>query len=149
VPAILAILAALLTPQITGFLRRGDRAAYDADKQTLELSVIAYHTAGVVRVWPTHNVTVGRPVDGNTDGDFADIGDVRNGMIDIPRLVAGGFLGGPDAVRSARGGAGWHIGANSTGRYIWYVANAAGTVRSLFWRPTPAGWIPDFQGVYP
>jgi prepilin-type N-terminal cleavage/methylation domain-containing protein len=150
--AILAILAALLVPQIGPFLRRGDRAAYDADKHTLELSVMAYYTAGVVRVWPIHGASVGRPVDGNNDGDFADAVDVRNGMINIPRLVGGGFLGGPDAVRSARGGPGWHIGATSAGRYIWYVADADGTVRSLFWGnepATPAVWVGGFQGVYP
>jgi prepilin-type N-terminal cleavage/methylation domain-containing protein len=150
--AILAILAALLVPQIGPFLRRGDRAAYDADKHTLELSVMAYYTAGVVRVWPIHGVRVGTPVDANRDGDFDDPGDARNGMIDIGRLAGGGFIAGLDAVRSARGGPRWHPTATSAGRYIWYVADAAGTVRSLFWinePATPAVWVGGFQGVYP
>jgi prepilin-type N-terminal cleavage/methylation domain-containing protein len=151
--AILAILAALLVPQLGGFLRRGDRASYDADRHTLELSVMAYHTADPARrAWPIHGARVGAPVDANGDGDFDEVGDARNGMIDIGRLADGGFIAGRDAVRSARGGSRWHPTANSTGRYIWFVADGDGTVRSLFWRnepTTPAVWGWDFQGVYP
>jgi len=151
--AILAILAALLVPQVGVFLRRGDRASYDADKHTLELSVMAYYTAHPAeREWPIHGANVGAPVDGNRDGDFVDGVDRRNGMIDIGRLVDGGYIGGPDAVRSARGGANWHPNATSEGSYIWYVADEDGTIGSLFWEnePTrPAVWVGGFQDVYP
>ncbi|MCL0074057.1 prepilin-type N-terminal cleavage/methylation domain-containing protein [Dehalococcoidia bacterium] len=151
--AILAILAALLVPQFAGFLRRGDEASYDADKHTLELSVMAYYTADpAVREWPIWGPDVGVPVDANRDGDFRDRGDQKNGMIDIDKLVAAGLLDDDAAVRSARGGRDWHPNATSDGSYIWYVADEDGTIGSLFWEnePTrPAVWVAGFQDVYP
>lgn len=151
--AILAILAALLVPQLTGFLRRGDRVSYDYDKHALEMSVLSYYTADpAVREWPIHGENVGRPFDHNDDGDFHDRGDERNGMIDMRRLADGGYIAGPDAVRSARGHRNWHPNATSAGSYIWYVADADGTVGSLFWEnepTTPAVWVSGFQNVYP
>ncbi len=155
--AILAILAALLVPQVAGILRRGHAASYEADKSALELATMDYFA--VRARWPTHGGVaphfgaVGRPAP--IPAPPADILPAnRHGLINITRLVAGGFLAGPDAVRSA--GVQQHPGLTprpSTGSYIWYIADARGTVRSVFWdaAATPPVWrvVDGFQGVYP
>ncbi len=108
--AILAILAALLVPQVAGILRRGHAASYEADKSALELATMDYFA--VRARWPTHGGVaphfgaVGRPVPiphpPTPPAPPADILPAnRHGLINITRLVAGGFLAGPDAVRSA------------------------------------------------
>jgi len=151
--AILAILAALIVPQLGGFLARGHRAAYDADKHVLELAVMTYWTADPLTPrWPIHGASVGQPVDANNDGDFVDVGDHRHGMINIPRLVVAGLLADNFAVRSVDGRSGRHIfpaGVVQHGSYVWYVADGHGTVRSLFRRAAPPAWLSGFQGVYP
>jgi len=151
--AILAILAALIVPQLSGFLARGGRASYDADKHVLEIAVMAYYTEDpIAPEWPILGDSVGRPVDGNHDGDFDEGGDARNGIIDVRGLVGGGYIGGRDAIRSARGGPRWQQFATSEGSYIWYIADRDGTVRSLFWKNEPAlppVWVGGFQNVYP
>jgi hypothetical protein len=146
--AILAILAALLVPHVGGFLAWGHRAAYDAYRHTLELSVIAYYTADpVVRVWPIWGASVGRPVDeNNNNGRFDDLGDAKNGLIHIWKLYHRGFIAGMDAVRSADGRPGRH-GHGILGSYVWYVADGDGTVRSLLGDGTR--WLSGFQGVWP
>lgn len=145
--AILAILAALLGPQFAAFLRRGDEVSYNADKHTLELSVMAYYTDQ--GEWPIHGDDVGPPVDHNNDGDFRDRDDYRNGMINIDRLVAAGLLADDAEVRSARRGRNWHYCATSEGSYIWYVADEDGTIGSLFWDVEEGKWVSGFQDVYP
>ncbi|MBT9160572.1 MAG: Type II secretion system protein G [Dehalococcoidia bacterium] len=158
--AILAILAALLVPHLVGWIARGHEASYDADKRVLELAVLAYYARDPLAPrWPTHGGVaphlgaVGRPAP--IPAPPADILPAnRHGLINITRLVAGGFLAGPDAVRSA--GVQQHPGLTprpSTGSYIWYIADARGTVRSVFWdaAATPPAWrvVDGFQGVYP
>ncbi|MCL0089562.1 prepilin-type N-terminal cleavage/methylation domain-containing protein [Dehalococcoidia bacterium] len=156
--AILAILAALLGPQLAGFLARGDRASYDADKRTLELSVMAYYTADpVVREWPIWGPDVGAPYDHDNDGNLFDHPSARNGLIDIDRLVAAGLLADDAAVRSADGHSHRHRHATSEGSYIWYVADEDGTIKSMFWDAedkdgdgVTTEWLGDgFWGVYP
>ncbi|MBT9163809.1 MAG: Type II secretion system protein G [Chloroflexi bacterium] len=157
--AILAILAALLVPHLAGFLARGHRAAYDADREVLEAAVLAFHTERPIPpTWPTHGqgepvgaAAVGAPATG-TGAAVGTIIVPRRGLIDIGALVARGYLKDAAALRSARGGPTQHPTATSTWSYIWYVADIHGTVMSMFWdtRVAPPVWRGDgFHGVYP
>jgi prepilin-type N-terminal cleavage/methylation domain-containing protein len=56
--AILAILIAIVVPNLTGFLGRGKRQSYLADRDIIQAAADAYYTdttAGTQNEWPTSN----------------------------------------------------------------------------------------------
>lgn len=111
---LMAILAAVIIPNVTGFLQRGERQAWNGDKRALQAAVDAYYTdpgnrvAGV-RQWPTIN------------GTASDTYNASTVAISMPKLVNGNYLKEiPDSAGTATGG---------TGNYNWYV-DSKGRVQS-------------------
>src|SRR3989304_521964 len=97
--AVLAILAAVVVPNVAGFLARGKERAWDADRNILQAAVDSWRTDISKRSgnkWPvTDNVTIGIPT---TSG--SNITAVK-GKIDIVKLSNEAYVKGADAVKSA------------------------------------------------
>lgn len=121
--AVLGILAAVVVPNMTGFLGRGKDRSYEADQRIVQTAVDAYYTDTLTRPgspkYPTGNGTSG--------------GVSTNTYINLTHLVSGKYL--RDAPQSASA----NNGASGTGSYSWYV-DADGLVKSS---PTYVA------GVYP
>jgi prepilin-type N-terminal cleavage/methylation domain-containing protein len=113
--AILAILIAIVVPNLTGFLGRGKQSSFQADRDTIQAAVDAYYTAGSTKnEWPTLG-------DG---GSFlgTDVGAASRAntyYINIADLVSERYLeGAPESSDSSfnngggSGSYGWYIDAN-------------------------------------
>ncbi len=60
--AIMAILIAIVVPNLTGFLGRGKQQSYTADRNIIQAAVDAYYTdtaGGTVNEWPTSDAATG------------------------------------------------------------------------------------------
>ncbi|MBI2862953.1 MAG: prepilin-type N-terminal cleavage/methylation domain-containing protein [Chloroflexi bacterium] len=120
--AVLAILAAVVIPNVGGFLNRGKDNAYKADQRMLQAAVDAWRSNTRTRSgnqWP---------LVGSTN------------VISIPALVDENFLRGNDVVPSANTSV--HTGAtnNPSGTYTWGINTSTGVVTST----------PSYStGVYP
>ncbi len=150
--AVMAVLAAVVVPSVSGFLGRSKERAWDADRNTIQAAVDSYRTDIKKRVgnpWPvSDNKTIGVPTDNNTDGDYIDVADLKKGIIDIKKLSDDGYIKGADAVKSANVAAAHTTATNSpSGSYVWYI-DSTGVVHSLY-RDTST-WQTDFQtDIYP
>ncbi len=139
--AVLAVLAAVVVPSVSGFLGRSKERAWEADQRTLNAAVAGWRGDVAKRasdhLWPTigakstsDNIggTIGDPVDGNGDGDFMDASD-NNTFIDIKELADENYLDGADAVESALVDA-TNLGTTNTnspgGSYAWYIDSKGG-----------------------
>jgi len=142
--AVMAVLAAVVVPNVTGFLGRGKERSWNADQGILQAAVDSWRTDIGNRVgnpWPTIGAlnagiggTIGDPADGGTpDGDFVDAADT-NSFIDIAALATGNYIKGADAVKSALKDA-TNIGSTNTndpsGSYAWYI-DSNGVVQSWY-----------------
>ncbi|MBI2852597.1 MAG: prepilin-type N-terminal cleavage/methylation domain-containing protein [Chloroflexi bacterium] len=143
--AVLAILAAVVVPNVAGFVSRGKQRAWAADRDILQAAVDSWRTDISKRSgnkWPvTDNVTVGEPT---TSG--ADITD-DEGMIDIAKLSSEGYIKGADSVKSAN--TTHHTTATNSvsGSYVWYI-DSNGEVHSIYY--DGSAWQDDFQtDIYP
>lgn len=143
--AVLAILAAVVVPNVAGFVSRGKQRAWEADRNILQSSVDSWRTDISKRSgnkWPvTDNVTIGIPT---TSG--ANI-TANNGKIDIVKLSNEAYIKGADAVKSAH--TTYHTTAtnNVSGSYVWYI-DSNGVVHSIYY--DGAAWQTDFQtDIYP
>jgi len=121
--AVLGIMAAVVVPNMTGFLGRGKDRAYETDRRVLQASVDAYYTDTLARPGTPKYPT------GNGSGGSAG----TNTYINASHLVSGKYL------REAPQSAGSNNGASGSGSYSWYV-DADGLVQSA---PAYA------SGVYP
>lgn len=116
--AILAILVAVVIPNLGGFLNRGKQQAYESDRRGIQVAVDAYYTDEVVqgsgpRKYPT---TSGSGADDPTGG--------TNSYIDFDLLINNNFLENtPDSATTDNE-------PGATGNYSWYV-DSKGRVRSL------------------
>ncbi len=122
--AVLGILAAVVVPNLTGFLGRGKDRSYTADQNTLQSAVNAYYTDTLARPgkgakYPTVNGS------GGTAGS--------NTYVNMTHLVSGNYLTSVPTSSSTDNPGG------SAGTYSWYV-DANGLVQSS---PTYV------SGVYP
>lgn len=121
--AVLGILAAVVVPNMTGFLGRGKDRSYEADQRVVQTAVDAYYTDTLTRPgspkYPTGNGTSGSAS--------------TSTYINMTHLVSGNYLKNvPQSASADNPGA-------SGGSYSWYI-DANGLVQSS---PTYVA------GVYP
>ncbi len=147
--SVLAILAAVIVPNVAGYLGRSKERAWDADRNILQASVDSYRTDIKKRTgnpWPTSdNKTIGKPT--VTDGTATP--SAANGVIDIGQLATENYLKGADAVKSAKTGTGFHTTATNSpsGSYLWYI-DSNGVVHSTYY--DGSAWKDDLQtNIYP
>ncbi|MBI2829775.1 MAG: prepilin-type N-terminal cleavage/methylation domain-containing protein [Chloroflexi bacterium] len=148
--AVLGVLAAVVVPNVTGFLSRGKERAWEADRDILQSAVDSWRTDIGKRTgnpWPTLGGLIGTPTDAgngtvNTpDGDFADIGDSDstqetgedlNSFIDIDALADEGYLKDSKGVKSADKLLNTTATNTQSGSYGWFI-NSTGVVDSITW----------------
>ncbi len=156
--AVLGVLAAVVVPNLTGFLSRGKDRAFESDQRLLQATVDAWRTDISQRAgnpWPTMDGTKGTPADNtNTpDGDYVDsttgagqtVADV-NSFLKISLLTTGTYLKGNDVVKSYKY-ANTAVGATgapstSVGSYLWYI-DTNGLVKALRWNDADADNLVD------
>lgn len=120
--AVMAILAAVVIPNVGGFLSRGKDQAYAADQRMIQAAVDAWRSDTKSRSgnqWPVIAST---------------------NVISVPALTADNYLRGNDAVASANTST--MTGATNavSGSYVWGINTSTGVVTS-----TPS----YSSGVYP
>lgn len=99
--AVLGVLAAIVVPNVAGYLEQGKDRAFKADQKILQAAVDAWRTDFQNRPgnqWPTVGDVKGTPTDDAVDGDYVDAEDV-NSFIKVSDLSPS-FLKGTDAVAS-------------------------------------------------
>ena len=116
--ALMAVLAAIVIPNVQGFLGRGKDDSYKVDKKTLQAAVDGYYTKN--SAYPTTAGATGLPTGGN------------NSYVVTATLVTDKYLN--DTPSSAN----TYNNASGTGTYGWYV-DSSGRVQSL---PTYTGAYP-------
>ncbi len=120
--AVLAILAAVVIPNVSGFVNRGKDSSYKADQRMLQAAADAWRS-------DTRNRSGNQwPVVGSTN------------VISIPALVDGNYLRGNDVVGSANTSTMTGATNSPAGSYTWGINTTTGVVTS-----TPA----FSAGVYP
>jgi len=150
--AVLGILAAVVIPNVTGFLSRGKERAWSTDRQVLQTAVDAWRSDVGARSgnpWPilagdasclqnTPNVVPG----------------TCNTYIDIGALATDNYLKGADAVKSADTTQNTSATNNPSGSYGWFLTDQ-GVVESCITTvgtgacDTPANGRGFQDGIYP
>ncbi len=117
--AVMSILAAVVVPNVTGFLRPSQDRAFKADKRIIQAAVDSWRTDVGSRSgnqWPTISGTPGAPP--------ATVTAQNSTYVDIGVLATSGFLSDTNSVSSAdtnknttatnvpRGSYGWYIDSN-------------------------------------
>ena len=108
--AVLGVLAAIIVPNVQGFLGRGKERGWSADRDILQAVVDSYRTDISQRTgnpWPTLGGLIGTPADSangsadTPDLDYTDVGDLDstqetgedlNSFIDIEALADGNYI---------------------------------------------------------
>ncbi len=156
--AVMAILAAVIVPNVSGYLGKSKERAWEADRNVLQAAVDSYRTDIGKRSGNPWPIVTGPPyvlgiptvVSGNIT--------VTKGVIDVTKLYnaadpSQNYLKGTDSLKSA------YKDANKStqtqdGSYIWYV-DTDGVVKSILYNRDLATPIidlskKDFQtNVYP
>ncbi len=105
--AVLGILAAVVVPNLTGFLGRSKDRSYEGDKNVLQAAVNAYYTDTLARPGKPKYPTVN-----GTSGSAS-----ANTYINVTHLVSGNYLNAvPQSASTDNPGY-----ASSGGSYSWYV----------------------------
>ena len=145
--AIIGVLAAIVVPNVGGFLGRGSKQSFDADRQTLQTASDSFRTdaSNIAKAFPTLGALTAATTDDCSGGKGVGTpGTGCNPYLSIPALVdganvdqsvdnskevAGGLLANTAAVVSADTSK--NVGATNSpsGTYGWYV-DANGQVRS-------------------
>ncbi len=167
--SVLAILAAIIVPNVSGYLGRSKQRAWDADRNIMQSAVDSYRTDISKRSgnrWPTmgqtsenRTVTVlGEPVlSASTTAPYTvnvTVGqNTQKGIIDIGVLVTEGYLKSADTVKSANTDIHTTATNSPSGSYVWYI-DTGGVVHSKYNLPDPttgaANWKTDFYtDIYP
>jgi prepilin-type N-terminal cleavage/methylation domain-containing protein len=153
--AVMGVLAAVVIPNVSGFLGRGKERSWDADRNILQAAVDSYRTDISKRSgnpWPTLGALIGTPTDsGNgsadtSDGDYTDLGDEDinyeptdgedlNSFIDIGALATEGYLKSNKMVKSADTRLNTTANNTISGSYGWYI-NTTGIVDAIYWNDT-------------
>ncbi|MDO8530890.1 MAG: prepilin-type N-terminal cleavage/methylation domain-containing protein [Dehalococcoidia bacterium] len=116
--ALLAVLSAMVIPNIQGFLSVGREKAHTLDRNTLQIAVDGYYRKN--RAYPTTAGATGAPTSGN------------NSYVDTDALLAANLLNEAPASVST------YNKSTATGTYGWYV-DANGRVQAA---PTYTGSYP-------
>ncbi len=147
--AVLGVLAAVVIPNVTGFLGRGKERAWGADRDILQAAVDTYRTDIGKRAgnpWPTLGGLIGTPADCNgtdnaSDGDYTSVGDKDinletgedlNSFIDIGLLADEGYLKSASDAKSADTRLNTTATNTVSGSYGWYI-NSKGIVYAIYW----------------
>ena len=145
--AIVGVLAAVVVPNVGGFLGKGSKQSFDADRQTLQTASDsfrtdasnipkAFSTIGALSAATTDDCTGGKGAGtpGTGCNPYIDIAALVDGAnvdqsVDGSKEVAGGLLANTDSVKSADPAK--NVGATNSpaGSYGWYI-DANGQVRS-------------------
>ena len=115
--ALMAVLAAIVIPNVQGFLGRGKDDSYKVDKKTLQAAVDGYYTKN--SAYPTTAGATGTPT-----------GAGNNSYIVASTLITDKYLNDTPASSNTYNG--------GTGTYGWYV-DGSGRVQSI---PTYTGAYP-------
>ncbi len=153
--AVLAILAAVIVPNVAGYLGRSKERAWDADRNILQAAVDSYRTDIGKRSgnpWPTSdNKTIGKPVPTDNSTQLIPTAN-RKGIIAIGPLADEGYLKSADAVKSADKTNHTSATNSVSGSYVWYI-DSKGVVHSLCSVTSDGSsstWQDDFvPNVYP
>ncbi len=140
--AVLAVMAAIVVPNVAGFLGRGKERAFEGDRRILQGAVDAWRTdigARTGNPWPTVGGVKGTPADASdpVDGDYVDAGDT-NSFIKLSLLTTGNVLKGNDTVKSYKYAATATLGdtgvasSGNVGSYLWYI-DTNGLVQAYRW----------------
>ncbi len=147
--AVLAVMAAIVVPNVAGFLGRGKERAFEADRRLLQSAVDAWRTDISQRggnPWPTVGGVKGALADNAALGvDTKETGAGASTVIKISLLTTGNVLKGNDSVKScAYTNDGATPPANTgkngcsntvVGSYVWYI-DASGLVQGRRWTDT-------------
>ncbi len=135
--AVLGILAAVVIPNVTGYLGRAKERAWTADQSMLQAAVDSYRTDIKQRTgnqWPTLGGKTGVPTSAtdNTTGSY----------IDIAALATDGYLKSAADAKSAN--TKFNTSANLTvaGSYGWYIG-PKGVVDAACWTDSNGNGIWD------
>ncbi len=123
--AVLGVLAAVIIPNVTGYLGRAKERAWDADRNILQAAVDSYRTDIGRRAgnsWPTANSTIGIPTSANDNGSY----------INIAALANEGYLKSEKDVKSANKLLNTTANQTISGSYGWYINNK-GIVNATCW----------------
>lgn len=131
--ALLAVIAAIVVPNVTGFLGRGQSEAYKTDKKVIQAAVDAYYTdpstkSGGTRQYPTYSGLGGSSFAGPGNGIYISFGKLATTTLylnDAPESAGSGNATGTQV-------------ASFSGSYWWYV-DSSGRVQSS----------PAYSGTYP
>ncbi len=153
--SVLAVLAAVIVPNVSGFLGRSKERAWAVDRDILQAAVDSWRTDIGKRSgnpWPITGTAIGAPTFTGAAGTTVD---AKNGIIDVTKFYDAthpdqNYLKGTDTVKSAS-----KTNNKSTqdidGSYIWYI-DTSGVVHSIYLdtSTTPATVKTDFQtDIYP
>ena len=132
--AILAILIAVVVPNLTGFLGKGKESSFEADRDTIQAAVAVYYTnSATANKWPTMTsdgtAGTGRGASSEAAGAY-----INFTLLDDLRL----FESIPSSADST-----YNTGGSATGSYGWYI-DSYGTVQG-----GNDGNTVGFNGNYP
>ena len=154
--AVMGVLAAVVVPNVSGFLGRGKERSWGADRDILQAAVDSYRTDIGQRSgnpWPTLGGLIGVPSDDangtadTPDLDYDDVGDEDinqetgedlNSFIDIAALATGKYLKNANAVKSADKRFNTNATNTVNGSYGWYI-DANGIVDAIYWNDADNG----------
>ncbi len=134
--AVMAILAAVIIPNVSGYLGKSKERAWEADRNVLQAAVDSYRTDIGKRsgnVWP---LVTGPPYVLGIPTVEAGAITATKGVIDVTKLYSAtdpseNYLKGTDSLKSA-----YKLANKSTqtqdGSYIWYV-DTDGVVKSVLY----------------
>ncbi|MDP2919571.1 MAG: prepilin-type N-terminal cleavage/methylation domain-containing protein [Dehalococcoidia bacterium] len=134
--AVIGVLAAIVIPNVSGFVGRGKERAWEADRNILQAAVDAYRTDIGNRsgnAWP---LVTGPPWVLGKPTVVAGAVTVKAGIIDVTKLYNAtaheqNYLKGTDTVRSAYKTENLSTQAQD-GSYIWYI-DVDGVVKSILY----------------
>ncbi|MBI4289811.1 MAG: prepilin-type N-terminal cleavage/methylation domain-containing protein [Chloroflexi bacterium] len=143
--ALLAIIGAVVIPNITGYIGRGEEQAYKAEQKLIQGAVDGYYADPATRIngkktYPLKGTTAEKQSGGLPVGDGTAWTSGSGYFIDFDTLVTGKYINSVPASASADNK------ALATGSYTWYV-KADGTVESKY--ATDRATVGFVTGVYP
>ncbi len=143
--ALLAIIGAVVIPNITGYIGRGEQAAYSADQKGIQAAVSGYYSDPATKLsgkkaYPLKGTTTEKQTGGTPVGTSSAWTTGTGYFIDFDALVSANYLSSIPASASADNKTGL------VGNYTWYV-KADGTVESKY--ATDRATVGFVSGVYP
>jgi prepilin-type N-terminal cleavage/methylation domain-containing protein len=139
--AVLGVLAAVVVPNVAGFVTRGKDRSFEADRRLLQSAVDAWRTDVSNRAgnpWPTltgNKGSIATCADDAADG--IDVGTINANchIVKISNLTPN-YLKGADALKSFAYSTGTAAGATNSpvGSYVWYI-DTNGLVQARRWTP--------------